>query len=127
MRAVRGRSRTGFVRFLDHLLRRSCGHARLMRAADEAEEEGSAECVAALFDDVAASSCAAQAALARVPRRKASYADAAYWRGRYAAELAAAAAAAGAADAPPQPYEWHVALPLLPRAALHVLTCVAQV
>ena len=92
-----------------------------MRAAEKAEDSESAECVAALFDDVAAGSCAARAALARVPQRKASYADAAYWRGRYAAELAAAAAAAGAADAPPPPYEWHVALHVSWQAC--VLTC----
>ena len=91
-------------RLEDCLPRASGGHAPLMRGAAE-EDDAAAECCAALFDDVAAGSCAAAAALARVPQRKASYADASYWRGRYAAELAAAAEEGGG-SAPPPPYEW---------------------
>lgn len=81
--------------------RRSCGHAPLMRSC-EAEDDDAAACCAALFDSEAAGSAAAAAALARVPQRK-GYADAAYWRSRYSAELAAAGDARAYT-----PYEWHV-------------------
>lgn len=69
----------------------------------EAEDDDAAACCAALFDSEAAGSAAAAAALARVPQRKGSYADAAYWRSRYSAELAAAGDARAYT-----PYEWHV-------------------
>jgi hypothetical protein len=81
-------------------LLRACAHdaQRLM-----AEDDDAAACCAALFDVEAAGSAAAAAALARVPQRKGSYADAAYWRSRYSAELVAVGDAA-----PPPQYEWCV-------------------
>jgi hypothetical protein len=61
-----------------------------------------ADCGAGGLFDEAEDSAAAAAALARVPRSKRDYADARFWRRRYAADAPLAAADAAA-------YDWRVA------------------